>query len=408
MKSLSKQSKKRRQPLWAGPSGEGPNGGVTQGLIGKWLSCKERFRLLAVEGLKARERFSHRLHYGQMWHVCEEALAGPKPIQWELDLLSYRDQLFRVYPTDKVEVEKWYNVCLRQFPLYVQYWSKHPDVTSRTPLLSEVAFDVPYTLPSGRTVRLRGKWDSVDLVDGQVWLQENKTKGDIDEVRLKAQLASGFSLQVMLYLTALEIRRKMWQGSGYPEKTYGEMAVYPIAGVRYNVIRRPLSGGKGTIVQGKGTDGSKCPKCDAAGRVVLKGDTESSVCPKCNGRCRLGGKPPETDAAYYDRLAQYIKDEPEYFFMRWNVGITTGDIARFRKECLDPILDAMSNWYDHVTSSRKPFDCTAALNDYNLHWRTPYGIWNPLEDGGSSEYDAHLADGMEVGLERVSVMFPEL
>lgn len=409
-KTIKSHTERRKKPtnLWTGPNGEGPNGGVTQGLLAKFLSCRERFRLLVCEGLKPHDRFDKKREFGQMWHVCEEVLASPNhsldALQCRLRL--YREELFKKYPTDKDEINKWYKIVSRQFPLYVRHWSKHPDMVTRTPLLSEQVFDVPYRLPSGRSVRLRGKWDSVDLVDGAVVLMENKTKGDIDEERLKSQLESGFELQTQLYMVALaEYQKSKGQyrlgGEGIPRGA-------PIAGVRYNVVRRPLSGGRGTIIQGKGTQGSKCPKCNAVGRVILKGQTESSRCPKCDGQCRLGGKPPEADGEYYDRLLKYIEDEPEYFFMRWNVGVTSGDILKFREECLDPILETMSNWWSMVG---KPEPITGQLQDYLLmgyHWRTPYNVWDPLSGGGMSEYDAHLRDGMEVGLERTSVLFPEL
>ena len=76
---------------------------------------------------------------------------------------------------------------------------------------------------------MRGKWDSVDYIGKRVYLQENKTKGDIDEQAIRHNLH--FDLQTMLYMTALT----------------EELEPQKIAGVRYNVIRRPLSGGKGSI-----------------------------------------------------------------------------------------------------------------------------------------------------------------
>jgi hypothetical protein len=156
------------------------------------------------------------MEYGNMWHVCEEAFAATPPTDsrefsdgdyqsWESALKGYARELSRQYPSDREEIDKWYNVCRMQFPLYVRHWQEHPDVLARTPLLQEEAFDVPYCLPSGRTVRLRGKWDSVDLVEKGtnqgVWLMENKTKGDIDETALQEQVS--WDLQVMLYITAL-------------------------------------------------------------------------------------------------------------------------------------------------------------------------------------------------------------
>jgi len=199
----------RKGPLWEGPEGAGSNGGVTQGLIGRWLVCRERFRLYVVEGLRPADQFNHKLEFGSMWHACEESLAAAAPTRspnWEHALADYADKLARHYPTQRQQIEHWWNVVRIQFPLYIDYWKRHPDTLARRPLLQEQVFDVPYLLPSGRTVRLRGRWDSVDLVGGGdragVWLGENKTKGDIREGQIKRQLL--FDLQTLFYTIALQ------------------------------------------------------------------------------------------------------------------------------------------------------------------------------------------------------------
>lgn len=188
------------EPLWEGPSSDGPNGGITQSMLNQFLVCRERFRVRYVLGLQPADQFNHRLEYGSMWHCAEESLAAKDPDPWaKLDL--YTAKLCERYPLQQADVIKWYEICKLQFPIYVDYWSKHPDVVNRQPLLQEEVFNIPYKLPSGRTVRLRGKFDSVDLIDGGIWLQENKTKGDIDPQLLQRQLT--FDLQTGFYMTAL-------------------------------------------------------------------------------------------------------------------------------------------------------------------------------------------------------------
>ena len=185
-----------------------------------------------------------------MWHICEEYYAGGT--DWSKPLKEYCIALARKFPMDQSQVDKWYRVCQLQFPIYVTYWEQHPDVKARTPLLQEVSFKVPYVLPSGRTVLMRGKWDSVDLIgegrEAGIYLQENKTKGDPNEEAIERQLT--FDLQTMWYLTALQSYCDQHEDVGF--NLHGKR----LKGVRYNVIRRPLSGGKGSIVQGKGTDGA--------------------------------------------------------------------------------------------------------------------------------------------------------
>jgi hypothetical protein len=381
---------KHREPVWDGPQADGPKGGVTQGLLSRWLCCRERFRLRVVEGLAPVDTFNHRLEYGQMWHVCEECLAHAD-WDWEKHLKNYAMVLCKQYPLQQEQVQHWYNVCKTQFPLYVKYWAKHPDVKDRTPLLQEQVFDVPYKLPSSRVVRLRGKWDSVDLIGkgktAAAYLQENKSKGDIDEQQLKRQL--GFDLQTMIYRIAMDCSpASLWQ-----EKH--------VAGVRYNVVRRPLSGGKGSIVQGKGTKGSKCSRCKGTGRDKLE---RTERCDKCGGVGRVGAKPPETDAEYYARLAEVIMEDPGYYFMRWKVEVTPDDVRRFKHEFLDNALEELCNWWGWVSSPegrKDPFGDP-------IHYRLPYGIYNVLAEGGSSEVDEYLASGSELGLTKNNELFKEL
>jgi hypothetical protein len=298
------------------------------------------------------------------------ALEGVKPVNEKL--LNYCKGLLERYPTDGEQINKWYNVCKRQFPVYVAYWSKHPDVQERRPLLQEEAFRVPYTLPSGRTVFLRGKWDSVDLVgEGRttgIWLQENKTKGDIDESRVARQLT--FDLQTMLYMVALWA----WRGNKTVCDVYANNPDLTIKGVRYNVIRRPLSGGRHTIVQHKPS------KSNPAG---------------------------ESTSAYYDRLGGLIEEDPGYFFMRWNVEVTPGEVDQFRERCLDPILESLCNWWHCILNrpmTGKDYDNLL----FGLHYQHPFGVYNPMDEGRASDLDNYILTGSEVGLERVENLFPEL
>jgi hypothetical protein len=377
---------KSKRPVWRGPEVDG----VTQSMLSRFLVCRERFRLLVVEGLRPVDGFNHKLEYGQMWHVCEEYLAeidarnataaqskgGWDPVSvpdWGDVLKPYCRTLCKKYPTQQEQVNHWYEVCKVQFPLYVEYWAKHPDVTSRTPLLQEQVFDVPYRLPSGRTVRLRGKWDSVDLIgngkSAGVYLQENKTKGDIDEQQIKKQLS--FDLQTMFYLVALQEYdlAAIIEPMGLPRPR-------TLSGVRYNVIRRPLSGGAGSIRQHKPS--------------------------KSNPRG-------ESTEEFYARLGGLIKEAPETYFMRWKVEVTPADVERFRRECLDPILEDLLNWWFWIEEGQDPFvGDGGAFYNAGMHYRTPFGLWNVLAEGGSHELDEYLATGSELGLQRTDNLFPEL
>lgn len=406
-------------PVWGGPSGEGYNGGVTQSLLSKFLSCPERFRLYVVEGLRTSDRYSKNLEYGNGWHVVEEHHAAGK--DWQRPLEEYYRSLMRKYPLQQSDIEHWYVVCLKQFPLYVDFWSKHPDIVAREPLMQEQVFDVPYKLPSGRVVRLRGKFDSVDLVgkgaNAGVWLMENKSKGEIDEEQIKRQMSC--DLQVMLYITALKLsqvtskqeRRKRLIINGW-RLNDGKVLLRPIdepsviRGVRFNCVRRPLSGGKGTIKQREATEGSKCSGCDGVGSRTMYAGTKREVyenpCSKCGGAGKTGAKPGETKEEFYDRLAAYIEQEPETYFMRWEVEVTDHDLKKFQREVLNPLLERLCQWWDWVSSN--PKDVFA----HHLHWKTPFGAYNSLAEGVVGDYDNFLQTGSRLGLANVDTLFREL
>ena len=340
-----------REPVWKGPEQDG----ITQSLLSRFLVCRERFRLLVVDGLKPADTFNHRLEYGNMWHICEEEQAWGD--NWEPALFDYAKELTTKYRDQQEQVEKWWNVCKIQFPIYLEFWNKNPDTKLRFPLSQEETFSVSYKLPSGRTVRLRGKWDSVDTYgtgrSAGVYLQENKTKGDLKEEQLTRQLQ--FDLQTMFYLVALQFSEAIGNRK--------------LKGVLYNVVRRPLSGGRGTIRQHKPT------KKKPAGESIDE---------------------------FYNRLRGIIVEEANTYFIRWWVEVTRSDIDRFQQEFLNPILEQLCDWWEWI-------DCKPDnIFSNSVHFRAPFGIWNVLAEGGSHELDEYLSNGSELGLERTDQLFGEL
>lgn len=371
LKNAKPQPTKAAGPVWEGPSGTGPNGGITFSLLSRFLVCRERFRLKVCEGLSPAEGFRQQLEYGNMWHTCEEALAGRK--NWVDALQVYCQGLGRQHPIDQTQINHWYRVCRTQFPIYIEYWAKHPDVVDRQPLFQEHKFDVPYPLPSGRKVRLRGKWDSVDLIGkakkARVFLQENKSKGDIDEFTLQNQLQA--DLQTSIYMLSLnQYMREAKAGDPLFPKDYG-----PLAGIRYNVIRRPLSGGKHSIRQHQPT------KAKPMG---------------------------ETPDEFYARLGGLIEEDSDYFFKRWCAEFTQADMQRIEQRILMPILEQLCDWWEYMRLVEfDPWNKEQPCSN-TRHWQHPYGVYNVLNEGGHSELDEHIATGSTIGLQRVTNLFPEL
>ncbi len=345
----------KEPPLWKGPEVDG----VTQSMLSKFLSCRERFRLYAVEGIRTADCFNHKMEFGQLWHACEEDHAAGRPISKLME--AHAKKLVVKYPTQRDQINHWYRVCKMMFPVYAEHWASHPDVLARTPLLEEKTFDVWYQLPNGRWVRLRGKWDSVDLVDGSpmfsgsgVVLQENKSKSAIDRLKLERQLK--FDLQTGMYLVVLQMVL-----DGAAEEQYFPQEIGQLRGVRYNVVKRSAH--------------------------------------------RQGKK--ETTDGFIDRLRGIIVEEPHEWFARWMVEVSKKDVLEFRKQLLDPLLESLCSWYDWVSGGGRenPFSNGGGGG---LHWRHPFGVYNILDEGGSSDLDAHLESGSMVGLVKAEKLFTEL
>ena len=338
--------------LWRGPEKDG----ITQSLLSRFLVCRERFRLLVVEGLKPVDRFNHRIEYGSMWHLCEEERAK-NPKTWSLDpLTQYAQKLVQKYPESGEQIEHWYQVCKTQFSIY----AKRPRKICKY-LVQEEFFAVPYKLPSGLVVLLRGKWDGVVQRGKILSLVEHKTKGSINQEQIVRQLQ--FDLQTMLYAVCLEIAAK----------TDDRFPTSRVRNIHYNVVRRPLSGGKGSIRQHKPT--------------------------KSNPRG-------ETKEHFYGRVAEGIMEDPDYYFMSWDVALTKADIDAFRNQFLDPILESLCEWWDWVICV--PDDPWRGGKNSQCHWRIPYGFWNILAEGGADDLDAYLDTGSKIGLEHTETLFPEL
>lgn len=350
-----------KKPIWAGPCDPGPQGGVTYSLLCKFLNCRDRFKALVVHGYKTKDEWKSTFGFGNMWHCAEEAHAGEK--DWEAPLRDHTQAMCAKYPFQQEEIVKWAEIAHTMFPIYIEHWKKHPDVKSRTPLLEEQVFDVPYKLPNGRVVRLRGKWDSVDYVhDAEmrgIWNQDNKTKSEIDTVKQERQLK--FDLQDMIYITALradapDSRYRSWMD----DKLSRIIKTSEIRGTRRNVIKRPRQ------YQGK----------------------------------------KETVDDFHTRLEKIVREEPTEFFARWNTEMTERDIAFFKRTCLDPILMQLCLWYDVVVLGKKIKldEVPAAL----LHYTHPYGVYDVLKEGGVGDLDSYVLTGSTIGLRRVKTLFEEL
>lgn len=347
----ARATQSKSSPLWTGPGGTGRNGGLTFSLLTKFLDCRWKFRVRVYEGLKTSDKFLHRLEFGNMWHACKE---GGK--DWRQYLQRVIDQLSLDYPMERGTITHWQEVVLKLYPEYLKYTATM-GMSPRKSLCREQVFDILYRLPSGRIVRLRGKFDEVSLEDHVLGMDEHKTKGEVDVDAVERQLLR--DLQTMMYWVALE------QNTGIEsiEKAKKQLGSSYGRSISYNVIRRPLSGGKGTIVRHKATK----------------------------------NKAEETLSDYYNRLAVYFQESPQDYFHSWEVGVTPMDIKRFQVETFDPILEQVCMWWDVISTG---------VTNNPIHWRKPRGVYG--EDDSWDAVDQYLETGSTIGLRKVTNLFPEL
>lgn len=359
-----------RPSLWEGPEGRGPLGGITQSQIGRWLSCRTRFAFANIDGLKPPPRFDPVIEFGHEFHLCDETHSAGG--DWRAALKDYATKLCETYRTEQEQVDFWYRACKTVFPEYLNHWATYAEEQTYVSLAEEMVFDYDYVLPSGRVVRLRGKMDGVGLKGTdravRVWLHETKTKGRIDKAEIEQNLT--WDLQVGLYLTVLD--RLIREGKP-PFDNLPACARTTPAGVRYNVVRRPFSGGEGSIRQ----------------RKPSKSNPDG-----------------ESLEQFFERLrSEYVAADPGSWFMRWTAAISPADLDEYRVQFLDPVLEQVCDWYSQVTG--RP---TKTPPGYRtpLHYRHPYGVRNILDAGGSTDYDRLLRDGSQAGLTHVDTLFGEL
>lgn len=161
----------------------------------------------------------------------------------------------------------------------------------------------------------------------------------------------------------------MLSQNGISANTAKILAEAPLAGVRYNVVRRPAH------------------------------KTVESALKKLND----------------DRKANRVGE----WFCRFNVEVSEADLLRFRRTCLDPLLENLLDDYEWWTWCMTAHSATEDVRyHYEVrregfpqhrlrHYRTPYH-YDPIGEGGAGDVDDYLDTGNIAGLRKLTTLFPEL
>jgi hypothetical protein len=344
-----------RAPLWKGPYVDG----ITFSMLSRFLVCRERFRLYAIEGLQEEEKFNAPMEYGSLWHAGEEAMAKGQTVKKAV--YDYADKLRDMYPTADGDINKWAALCIGQLPIYKEFAAIRARHAKRVYFAAEKGFKIPYTLPSGITLFLRGKIDGGFTEKRENLIQENKTKGSIDEEGISKTIDT--NLQAMIYFVAAQHLKRM----------------PPLHGIYYNVIRRPLS-----------------------------------------DRYAIRQKKKETTAQFIAREISRIKANPKGYFYAWKCRITPNKVTKFKREILHPWLEQLCQWWNSIQGNPfEPWHIYQTINGLTVpnpinlgpnpfHYRMPFGVYSSLAGGFRGDFFDYLTTGRQSGLAKVRSLFSEL
>jgi hypothetical protein len=336
--------------------------GLTQSLLQKWIICRERFRILTVEGLKeARAHFDAPLEFGDMFHAGMEAAANNLDPQKQLKAIdAYTMKRIKESPSIASEATHWNAIAKCTFAEYQVFWGKQPPgpKVPKNFLFSEQKFNVKYPITSKDKVdyvRLRGKFDAAYLAAAMKMsvakrklnadfttndlipaiLMENKTKGDFKPVEITQQLTN--DLQTMWYLIAM---KRM----GYDPR-----------GILYNVIRRT----------------------------------------------RLHYRKNDSTQSFVKRVRDDIRERPTWYFYREFVPIAASDITRFEVQTQRPILRDFLRWWDEIATGKNPYTIPG-------HFLRPFGIYDGLSIGAKGDYFSYVTARDTSRLKKVTTLYSEL
>lgn len=182
----------------------------------------------AVLGIRSTDR-KEAMEYGSIYHKITEVGANMGNTYTKAKMVKYMsDWIQRRYPQqESVLLAK---IAVAQYHLHREWMKSKPSFSY---IEAEPVFAEPYKLPPlmfsteeiqirvpAVEILLRGRIDGVIEVNGELWLEENKTKSRIDMSALADTIPE--NIQVMFYAVAASIKYKR-----------------RVKGVIYNVIRKP-------------------------------------------------------------------------------------------------------------------------------------------------------------------------
>ena len=358
----NKKTKPRVDPLWTLEQG------VTYSQLSSFITCRHRFHIGKVQGWKPKG-FSLPLEFGNIFHLLVEAQDRGIPMdRMHMIADNYVNHKIDSHPDFDAETIKELGmmgaVANVTFQQYAKHWERNYSFNLESNgkqilhyekdfdwIGKETEFKVPYTLPTGQKILLRGKQDGKFKVHRKTpgnWLFETKTKGDVDVSGITAGLHK--DMQTGLYLTAMEIEHN----GALPR------------GVLYNVIRRT----------------------------------------------RLKPRVKDTAASFSERVEADIIERPQFYFFRWTREISKEELSEFQRFTLNPVLFQLLTWWNSI--KRNPMDPFQSVRedgevvDNPHHWERPFGVYDSMSMNQRGEFFDIITNDNYFQYEQAEFASPEL
>ncbi len=285
--------------------------GLSQSLMNRFVVCRERFRLRTVEGLSTGT-FKDSMEFGTIFHKALELNAQGKTTS---QIFSYLHKQAKAKKYDLLLCR----IAALMIPYYLKFWKNQ--LKGAKYIETEEVFEIPYQV-MGKTVHLRGRRDQAYMKDGRLWLQENKTKAQINEDQI--QMTLGYMLQPMLYLYSIK----------------HENPKVPLGGILYNLIRKP--------------------------------------------QLKQGAK--ESDSVYLDRIAKDIEERPEHYFKMFEVEIDDAHLAMWEARYFRPLVSQIVVWWESIKHNPfDPWTLENGQPNPH-HFLRPFGVYDPMSHGLGDYY----------------------
>lgn len=366
-----RKTTKKRSPGSVAPSPSWTlDKGVSYSLLSRFINCRERFRLYAVEGVREERGSKDAMNFGTYIHELLELHAlNPN--------LSFSG-IIRKSNKGTLLTKDMRDIANLVFELYLWNYGE----CKYEYVLAEQEFRVPYTLPNGITINLVGKTDEIIKSpdnDGTLWVQENKTKEKIDAHKIESGIY--FDLQSLMYSICMESLLKR-----------------PVTGIVYNVIRKPSYSNKS---------------------IKMKKD-ELAAWQEKNPKSKALNRT-ETQVETLARLRKDIEKDPGHFYKRWELPFPPGHMEKWKAEVFNPLLMQLWMWWESIKhdpfspwTTPVPTDAALALNIEETklvinphHWLKPFGVYDPLTTGKGDFFDL-ITRNQKIGLTYGNPPFSEL